>query len=356
VIEYLSEIPLPGRAFAQSHAPDHTTPSPIGFVAGSENRLVASVIHRLMRLEPNGRPSHLLALFGPSGAGKTHLTQGLVRYLNDTRGAETATYLPASDFYRQYLVAVKQNAVSDFRRAVRAHELLAIDDLQQLPANDRVSQELRYTLDAYEESGGTVVVASRRAPIMLANIAADVRSRLAAALMVQLAPPGPATRVRIIRRASESLGHPISEEAATRLARSSSGNANDLFGAVFEYGTVMSGRGNAPSPGAEPLLISRPRHQATIREILAVVARYYQLPQAQIKSSSRRRSVVAARAMAVYLARELAGATYDQIGRALGGRDHTTIMHNYRKIDRDRTREPAVEEAIDELRRRLVGR
>ena len=103
-------------------------------------------------------------------------------------------------------------------------------------------------------------------------------------------------------------------------------------------------------------MASRPNRQPNLREILALVARTYSIPQSELKSQTRRQSIVAARAMFAYLARELAGASYQQIGQALGGRDHTTIMHSYRKIDRNRTRDPVIQEEIDELSRILLSR
>ncbi|MFL6546993.1 MAG: helix-turn-helix domain-containing protein, partial [Candidatus Udaeobacter sp.] len=99
----------------------------------------------------------------------------------------------------------------------------------------------------------------------------------------------------------------------------------------------------------EKLATTRCARQPELREILAVVGRYFKLPQKQLKSHSRCQSIVAARAIAIYLARELAGVSYQQIGRALGGRDHTTIIHSYRKIERDRPRDPAIQEAVEEL-------
>jgi len=92
-----------------------------------------------------------------------------------------------------------------------------------------------------------------------------------------------------------------------------------------------------------------------MREIVALVAKTYGMPQAQLRSQTRRQSVVAARAMVAFLARELAGASYDQIGRALGGRDHTTIIHSYRKIDRNRAGDAMLQEEIDELSRILFN-
>jgi chromosomal replication initiator protein len=358
VIDYLSEIPLPGRVLAPPHAPaEPAAPNSasLGFVAGAENRLVASAVNRLMHAAPKGGEARLLALFGPSGTGKTHLVLGLVRYWKEQRGDESALYLTASDFYRAYVDAIKQDTVSDFRRWVREREMLALDDLHQLTSGGRVSQELRYTLDAYEENGGTVLIASRRAPTTLGNLSADVRSRLTAGLMLQLAPPGNAARVRIIRRAAETLGHPLSDAAANQLAKNVAGTANELFGALFEICATGAVAADSENLVAERFYGARSRQRPNLREIVAAVARYYRIPQAQLKSGSRRQSIVAARAMVIYLAREIAAATYEQIGRSLGGRDHTTIIHSYRKIEHERSREPALQQAIDELRRTLVG-
>ncbi|HVT30859.1 MAG TPA: DnaA/Hda family protein [Lacipirellulaceae bacterium] len=367
MIDQLSEIPLLGRVLAPLYASNESS-SPrrasLGFVAGAENRLVAAALNQWMQLAADGNEAtsirpiapKLLVLFGPNGTGKTHLALGLVRYWNDRHRNETATYLTAADFYRQYIDAIKQNAVADFRRAIRAYDLLAVDDLHELPSKEHISQEIRFTLDAYEESGGRLIVTSRRAATMLANITPDVRSRLASGLVLQLAPPGNAARVRIIRRASESMGHALPDEATDALARNVTGTANDLFGAVFAYCAASTDRTHGDASAAGLWLAGRTAQQLKLRDILAAVARYFGLPQAQLKSHSRRQSIVVARSIAVYLARELAGASYEQIGRALGGRDHTTIIHNYRKVERARANDPTVQEALDELRYTLRRR
>jgi chromosomal replication initiator protein len=362
VIDHLSEIALPGRMFSPPHARTDSSarrPVSIGFVVGAENRLVGAAVNRLMQqassefdeFAARTPPAKLLALFGPHGTGKTHLALGLVHYWNEHRGDNAAAYLTAADFYRQYIDAIKQNAVADFRRAVRGYELLAIDDLHQLPAKDHVSQELRFTIDAYEEAGGTLIVAARRAANTLPNISVDVRSRLASGLAIQLARPGNAARIWIIRRASETLEMPITDQTASQLASHIGGTANDLFGALFECCTAAKVQSYGAESDHELKLTTRYMRQPPLREIIAAVARYYGVPQTQLKSQSRRQSIVAARATAIYLARELAGASYQQIGRALGGRDHTTIIHNYRKIERTRAHDPALQETLDELRR-----
>src|SRR4051794_13826735 len=135
VIEYLSEIPLPGRAFAPAAAQSQfgaSKPATFGFIAGTENRLVASTIDRLMQSATIATAPKLITLFGRSGTGKTHLAHGLVRHWNQHHRAASALYITASDFYRDLLEAVKRHSPSNFRNEIRKYELLAIDDLHQL--------------------------------------------------------------------------------------------------------------------------------------------------------------------------------------------------------------------------------
>jgi chromosomal replication initiator protein len=368
VVDQLTDIPLPGRKLAPQLADTangHALVSPV-FIAGPENRLVAATFRRLITAagatpaalcNAAARPvPSVLCLFGPSGAGKTHLVHGLVRHWQQQCGEETAEYMTAADFRRQFLAAIRSDGIVEFRRCLRGRQLLAIDDLHQLPADEHLSQELRYTLDACEERGGIVFITASRPPATLGNMPPDVRSRLAAGLMLQLAAPGAAARLRIVRQTSAALGRSISDEAAQRLATAVKGTASDLIGALFELCSMPRGNDATDAVEADQVLADRMANRPTLREITAVVARYTGVPQKQLKSGSRKQSTVFARAIVVYLARELAAASYHEIGRALGGRDHTTTMHNYRNIDADRLRNSATQEALDELRRILLSR
>ncbi len=362
MVDYLTEIPLPGRTFAASAigATDRNSAVALpAFVAGPENRLVAHTVGRLSdaAAPSNGAPHFapsVLALFGASGVGKTHLARGLVRYWKQQRGDESAQYATAGDFRREFTEAIRREAVVDFRQKFRDHQLLAIDDLHHLPNDRYLLQELRYTLDDYDERGATVVVTSSRPPSRLANISDDLRSRLAAGLLIQAAAPGSDARLRIIRQAATAIGRALSDHSAHRLAAGLTGTAADLFGALFELIAAPAGHETSDLELAERLLASRAARRPTLRQIVATVAKHSGLPRKELKSSSRKQPAVFARAIVAYLAREHAGASYEQIGRALGGRDHTTIMHNYRKIDSDRQRDPATQETLDELRRILL--
>jgi chromosomal replication initiator protein len=375
VVDYLTEIPLPGRA------PSEWLDSPLavarragtneiswpGFVAGPENRLVASALSRLLESARESSSESasgsrtrcnptVLALFGRSGTGKTHLSRGVVRHWQQERGVDAAVYVTASDFRRQFAAAVGNESLLEFRRRYRGCQLLAVDDLHQLPATKHLWQELRYTLDVHEEQGGVVVVTSTRPATMLSNLPPDLRSRLAAALTLQLAAPGDAARALIVRQVSAALGRNVSNDAAQRLAAGVSGTASELLGALFELWTATLTNDRNDMASANRVLAARAARRPSVHEIIAVVARYCVQSQKLLKSASRKQSTVFARALVVYLARELNAATYDEIGRALGGRDHTTIMHNYHKIDSDRKLDAAIQETIDDLRRILLTR
>lgn len=365
VVDTITEIFLPGRTVASATgdvlglATGVMLPS---FVAGPENRLVTNAVGALVDDDDAAFEDgvvktgpRLLALYGPSGSGKTHLARGVVRYWQEHRGPESAEYFTASDFRRAFLAAINDDSVGDFRRRTRGRQLLAIDDLHQLPDDKYLLQELRYTLDDYAETGGTVLVTANESVSALNNISADIRSRLAGGLVLQLALPGAAARRQILRQAAAALGRPLSAEVADRLANGIDGAAHELFAAVFEL------RAHSPSSAgdakqAERLLAARAARRPSLRKIVAVAAKYYRQPQAVLKSDSRRQSAVLPRAAIIYLARELTDCTYEQIGRALGGRDHTTIMHSYKKIDHDRQHDLGIQQALNELRRILLSR
>jgi chromosomal replication initiator protein len=362
MLDCVIEIPLPGRILATSGGASRTSAprAPLPFVAGPENRLVAGTINDLLRSANRQKrdgqhhaPS-LLALFGLSGTGKTHLAIGLVRYWQSQLGDDSAIYTTAAEFRHLLNDAVKRQTELAFRAEFRGRALLVMDDLQHLPADDHAWQELRYTLDDCEERGACVILTANESIASLANAPVDIRSRAAGGLALQLAAPGTAARVQIIRHAAGALDRSIADDVATRLARGIEGGANELFRALFELNSNTSESTDAAH--ADELLAARASRRPTIREIAAAVARHQNIPQSELKSSSRKQSTVFARGLVVYLAREISGASYDQIGRALGGRDHTTIIHNYRKIAGLRQTDPQTALAIDQLRHTLLTR
>jgi chromosomal replication initiator protein len=360
VVDLVTEIPLPGRTFCAAPAVDRALPPRVtigAFIAGPENRLTASAVNGLLEATADDaevRPAlSVLAIHGTTGTGKSHLARGLVRSWQERFGSDSAEFISASDFRHSLADAIKRDAVSEFREQIRNRRLLAIDDLDRLPRDEYVQQELRATLDACDEAAAMIVVTSSSPVTTLRNLAADVRSRLAAGLELRLAPPDEAARERLAQHVSAALGKPLSAEAARRLAAGVSGTAGDVLGALFDLQAELSRPIGSDVRAVERYLASRAANRPTMRAILQTVAKYYRVPQKVLKSSSRRQSAVTARAMAVYLGREFAGLSYERIGEAVGGRDHSTVMHNYRKVAAALATDTVTREAVADLQTQL---
>jgi chromosomal replication initiator protein len=357
VVDHLAEIPLPGRiagvATAKTNGQRSAQALP-SFVAGPENRLAAATVSRMMSggFTHRGAPP-VLALFGPSSVGKTHLARGLVRHWQREFGDDGAHYTTAADFRRELSAAIEAKAVESFRLRMRGYRMLAIDDIHRLPSSKYLAHEFRSLLDAFQESGGTVIVTSSGPADSLGSLPPDVRSRIACGLQLQLAAPGKAARLRIIRYASVALGRSLSDEAANQLADAVHGTVPDLFGVLFGLLSKTAAGSSGTSATASQPLPAQATSRLAMPEIIGTVSRYMCVPRKMLKGKSRRQSFVFARATAIYLARKLTDMSYDQIGKALGGRDHTTIMHSYQKIDRDRLQNPATQETLDRLQELL---
>ncbi|MGD9635113.1 MAG: DnaA/Hda family protein [Pirellulales bacterium] len=362
MVELLTEIPVRGRTFSAPPRDDRGEPVRVAlesFVAGPENRVTASAINRL--LEAQGAPlCSLLAICGASGTGKTHLARGLVHSWQERFGANAATYLTAADFRHALADAVRHESVGEFRGRLREHRLLVLDDIDRLPRDEYVQQELRFTIDAFAEADAMLVVTSKKPLSVVRELSPDVRSRLAAGLELRLAAPEEAARTELVRHTSAALGRPLSPVAAASFAAGIGGTANELFGALLEFNARFTADGDGRQLAAvDEFLAVRSARKPAMNEILQVVARYYRVSQKVLKSSTRRQSAVVARAMAIYLARELAELSYQRIGQALGGRDHTTVMHNYRKVadalPHDRQTCEALAELLSELQAKTGG-
>jgi chromosomal replication initiator protein len=352
------------------------------FIVGPENALVIEPVRRLLfgkDLAEAARLFNPLVLVGPTGSGKSQLVQGVVRHWRRRLESQQVEYVTAADFGRQCQDAAEDKRLSAWRAHVRSLELLVIEDLQQLRPRGIVQEELRYAIDDILENGGLIVVTTQREPAMLTSLDPGLRDRLAAGLTVRVQPPGLAARQAILRLAGRTRGIEMDEHLLGQLAHRD-GSPAELIGrlktcgplALVEMGPTEHGRpevaraqggslreanGERGKAGTRSLSTSPQgggeRDRATLKQIIAVTARYFNVTQAALTGSSRRTSLVYARNIIVHLARRLTSLSYAEIGRGLGGRDHTTAMHADRRLAAQLADDMATQQAIDELDRLL---
>ncbi|MCG8585977.1 MAG: DnaA/Hda family protein [Pirellulales bacterium] len=321
------------------------------FFFGSENALLESAIEPLVRTREC--PFCPLVLVGPTGVGKSHLAAGIATSVTDS-GA--LVHMNAVDFARH--IGESQGPVEAAERHQQLHgtQALVLEDIHRLAKKSAAQAALSTLLDTLTTARATVVLTSNVQPGMPAGFSPALADRLSAGLVVSIVPPGPSVRRAMISHLANREAIAITAAAADRLAESSLVTWNDIRGALLSLRFTASDA-NIRLPDVRRFLAESPASSAPeIRDIAVAVAKRYDLPLGELKGPSRRRTVVDARNITAFLARQWTGQSLQQIGHFLGGRDHTTILHGIRKIERRLAEDSALRATLDELMDHSLGK
>ncbi len=355
MVEAIVDIPLPGPMLGSPGAQKKASwagDAPNYFLAGPENRLVQVVVRSVLEEKPNGY--NPIVLYGPSGTGKSHLALGLAAVWK-ARYRKRVECVSAVDFARALAEAIETQALEEFRAKYRQAGLLVFEDIGRLihRTSEKLSvqDEFVHALDNLIDGGSWVIVTSIAAPYAMTGMLPALQSRLTAGLTVPLAPPEPDTRLAIITRLAVSRKIDLPDQAARTLAEGFSGTMPELVGALMQLEVPARRDGcRIDVKDVRSLLARRGSEcKASIHAIALATARHFGLKLSDLRSPSRQRVVVAARDMAVYLARNMIKCSFDEIGRYFGGRDHTTVMHGWHKIENLFITDPVMRCEIEKL-------
>ena len=304
------------------------------FVAGPENRLVEVAARAVLDGKPNGYSP--LVLYGPPGTGKSLLARGLALEWESRFPNEPAVYVTAVDFARHLTDSIEAQSVDEFCSRHRGAALLVIEDVGHLVGKRTAQGELLHTIDAVADFGGQTLLTADAAPRDMSGIMPALRSRLVSGLSIPLAPPGLEARLVILRSLAKLRGMTLAEPAVRILAEGLPTTVPELAAALMRL-DVLKRKGGAliDRDTARLYLAQRDLPQAPeLHEIALATAQHFSLRIGQLRSASRRRAVVTARGVAMYLARKLTPGSLEQIGNYFGGRDHTTALYGCRKTER----------------------
>ena len=294
------------------------------------------------------------------GLGKTHLLQAITWTGNGSD--RKVLYLTAERFMYGFVSALRSQTTLAFKEAVRAIDVLIIDDLQFLQGRS-TQAEFCHTLNALIDAGRQVVIASDRPPADLESLDDRVRSRLAGGLVVEIGSLGEELRLEILksRIAAACIHHPgfeVPTSVLAFIAKSVTHNGRDLEGAVnrlLAHNKLTGQPVTLEMAEREMRALIRPAEPKRVRieDIQRVVARQYNVSRADLLSSRRTANVVRPRQVAMYLAKILTLRSLPEIGRRFGGRDHTTVLHAVRKIETLAGNDSALADEIETLKRLL---
>jgi chromosomal replication initiator protein len=344
--------PAPSRPDERAYSfnPRHTFEQ---FVIGDSNRLAHAAA--LAVAEMPGLAYNPLFICGPPGLGKTHLLNSIANYVTAYGGGATIRYTTAESFTNHFLGALHGHDIDSFKAAYRGVDVLLVDDVQFLQAKARTEQEFFHTFNALHQAGAQIVLTSDRLPRDLGELETRLRERFEAGLVTDVRAPDPSTRLTILRkRVQQDAVGELDPAALELIAERVTDNVRALEGAlirVVAFGS-LTGRPVTTDLAAEVLDGLYPdrsrRRSMSVRDIQEQTARAFGITVEALVSPSRVGALAWPRQVAMYLARELTDQTLPAIGRAFGGRNHTTVLHAYKRTAERIAGDP---EAFETVRR-----
>jgi chromosomal replication initiator protein len=316
------------------------------FVVGASNRLAHAA--SMAVAEKPAKAYNPLFLYGGVGLGKTHLLHAIGNYCNH-RGLQVL-YVSSEEFTNDLINAIRSHATQAFREKYRRIDVLLIDDIQFIAGKESTQEEFFHTFNTLHGQDKQIVISSDRPPKALVTLEERLRSRFEWGLTADIQPPDTETRQAILRARAERTTVPIPNEIIELIARRVQSNIRELEGALTRVAAFaeLSGLPLTPQLVEMALVDLLPRRtQVGPEEIVQRVADNFGITTDRLVGRDRTKQVALPRQVAMYLLREEANYSLPQIGDALGGRDHTTVMYGCEKV-------AEMIETDDRLRRRVV--
>jgi chromosomal replication initiator protein len=305
------------------------------FVAGPSNQLAyAASQAAASSYPPKYNP---VFICGGVGLGKTHLLHSIGHHIRRSRPSSRIFYISGERFMNEYVHAIRTNRMHEFRQRYREQcDVLLVDDVQFLAGKDGTQDEFFHTFNALHDSHRQIVLTADRKPFEISDIADRLRTRFAWGLLADIEPPELEVRVAILRKKAHAESIQLTDEVALYIASAIKSNVRELEGALIRLAAYasLSGREITMEFARETLegSMTRPREHLTCEAVIKAVASYYGLKVGDIKSGRRHKSLAGPRAIAMYLARQHTGDSYPDLGRAFGGKHHTTVISAVEKI------------------------
>ncbi len=331
------------------------------FVIGDGNRFAHAAALAVAELP--GEAYNPLFIYGEPGLGKTHLLVSIANYLRRRRPDMTVVYTTAERFTSEFVGSLRTSgsAAERFKARYRNVGALLIDDIQFLEGKAHTEDEFFHTFNELYAAGSQIVLSSDRPPEAIERLTARLRDRFAWGLTVQVSQPDLATRVVLLRRlAAERAINVTDVDVLRQIAQSVPANLRRLEGALTRVAALASMLGEPPSSdlveralGGERTASAAPAPaRPTIEQVQEATCEVLRVSRADMSSSRRSAGVVRARQVAIYVARDVTGASLADLARAFG-RDHSTVLHSIRTIDKRLEAGNEIHRAVEAVHIRL---
>lgn len=358
----------PQQAIAQSRAGNEALFSKCTFetfVVGASNKFAHGAA--LAVAEQPGTAYNPLFIYGKSGLGKTHLLVSIANYVQGNYPNMQTRYVSANDFLNDYVEATQRNRWADFNAKYHHADVLLVDDVQYLEGKDETINQLFNIFNEMRNQNKQVVLSADRAPKDI-DMDERMRSRFVSGMLVDVKPPDYETRLAIIRNTYQRVQQSttftglIPENVLSWLAESAGTNIREMEGAITRLiGNMnLTHKPDITVDEAQEILQDFfpdiADAKVTIATIQEEVERYFKISHEDIVSSKRSKGITQPRHIAIYLCRMMTNDSLQIIGKKFGGRDHTTVMHSVKKIEKEQQENRVLYDTLEELRGRIMER
>jgi chromosomal replication initiator protein len=327
------------------------------FVVGAGNQFAHAACMAVA--EQPGHTYNPLFIYGGVGLGKTHLLNAIGNHVAERCDLRIA-YLTTEQFTNEVINSIRYDKMTDLRKRYRHIDMLMIDDIQFLVGKERTQEEFFHTFNALYEGHKQIVLSSDRFPKDMPDIEERLRSRFEWGLIADLQPPDVETRIAILRKKSEDEGVTLPEEVIQFISTTMKSNIRELEGSLVRLGAYASLTGQVITLDLAKNvlrdLIGDKKKIVSMDDIQEAVCAQFHVKITELKSRRRSKTLVHPRQIAMYLCRELTDASYPEIGRQFGGKDHTTIIHGCRQVAKAKETDIALQTTIETLKEQILRR
>lgn len=321
------------------------------FVVGSCNQFAHAAAKAVATMP--SRSYNPLFIYGGTGMGKTHLMHAIGRHLMEQHASMRIVYTSSERFTNELINCIKLDRMSLFHQHYRSADALLIDDIQILANKERTQEEFFFTFNELYDHQKQIVISSDQPPKNTAGLVDRLRSRFEWGLMVDVQPPDLETKMAILDKKAESEGMRLPEDVRIFIATKTKSNVRELEGALVKLMAYSSVTGSPITlPMAQQVLkhlLQNQERRVSIESVMRAAAEKFSVQVSQLKQKGNAQTIVYPRQVAMYLVKELTTASLPEIGRAFGGKHHTTVMHSIQKIEQLRQRDVDLNKLIHSI-------
>lgn len=321
------------------------------FIVGPFNELAYAVAQAI--IQDPGKNYNPFFVYGGTGLGKTHMIQAIGNTIKVKYPEKRVYYVSLEKFAIDYINSIQNKNPNAFKEKYRKYDVFIMDDIQFISKMDKTQEELFHLFNTLYENNKQIIFSSDKHPNFIQGLEERLQSRFASGMTVQIIEPDYESRIAIIKAKFESTNNLVDPEIISFLAESLDSNIRELEGSLNAVICQSQLKNKSLTITEVRNLVKnniKPKKSVSITDIVRVIADHYNLSESVIYDKTRRKEIVRARQVAMYILREDFNISYPLIGQKLGDRDHTTVIHSHLKIKDDLKTDPSLLQEVEKIR------